>query len=401
MNKTVYLIGAGMGGADTRTAAAAAAIEASELLIGAPRLLESYPDKRCEAHIAAEDIAARIEAGPENPVAVLLSGDVGFFSGAKGLWARLEGRAELVTLPGISSLSYFCARLRLPWQDVHVVSAHGRAHNAAGEIQRHARTFLLTGGKTRAQDICAALCRRGLGMLRVHVGEKLSYPDERIVSGSAADLAGQAFADLSVMLVENDRPIRRPCCAPGIPDSEFVRGEVPMTKEEVRVLAVSKLRLEAEQTLWDVGAGTGSVSVECALALDAGRVFAVEKKPAAVALIEQNKARFGVPNLEIVQGEAPEALAALPAPDRVFLGGTSGNLEAILRLALAKNPRLRVVATAVTLETLGEALRCFQALGLDGVEASQIAVTRTRRAGAYHMLDAQNPVWLLSGEGRA
>ena len=129
-------------------------------------------------------------------------------------------------------------------------------------------------------------------------------------------------------------------------------------------------------------------------------MFAVEKKPAAVALIEQNRARFGVPNLHIVQGEAPEALAALPAPDRVFLGGTSGNLEAILRLALEKNPGLRAVVTAVTLETLGEALRCFEVLGLADVDVCQIAVTRTRRVGSYTMLDAQNPVWMLCGEGR-
>ena len=393
----VYLIGVGMGNPETLTLAARRAIDESSLLVGAPRLLEGYEKKRCVRAILAKDIADAIAAEGTGPAAVLLSGDIGFYSGAKNLYPLLEGY-EVEALPGISSLVYFCARCRTPWEDVHLVSAHGRAHNAPGEIQSHERTFVLTGGNYRAGDLCRDLRDWGMEQVRITVGERLSYPDETITRGTAGDLAGREFDSLAVVLAENEHPIRRTCTAPGLPDGVFQRGKVPMTKEEVRSLCIAKLRLEEHHTLWDVGAGTGSVSIEGCYAVPKGRVFAVERKAEAVALLEENKAKFDLTNLRIVEGVAPEALEGLPAPDRVFLGGTAGNMEAILRLALEKNPRARVVVTAVTLETIGEAVRCFDALGFADADIVQIAATRTRKAGRYHLMDAQNPVWILSGE---
>ena len=395
----VYLIGVGLGNPATMTLAAREAIAASPLLIGAPRLLEDYVGKTCLPLIAAADIAAAIENAREGPVAVLLSGDVGFYSGAKNLYPLLEGH-QVVTIPGVSSLVYFCARLHTPWQDAFLVSAHGRAHNAPGAVQSHEKTFLLTGGTYRAGDLCRELTEWGLGHVTIHVGERLSYADEAITTGTARELAGKEFDSLAVVLVENPAPVRRSLSAPGLPDEAFLRGKVPMTKEEVRCLSVAKLRLEPCHTLWDVGAGTGSVSCEGALAVSEGRVFAIEQKEEAVALLEKNKAAMGLTNLHIVPGTAPEALRDLPAPDRVFLGGSSGNMEAILRCALEKNPAVRVVVNAVTLETTAEILRCFAALDLTDTDMIQVAATRTRKAGRYHLMDAQNPVWIVSGEAR-
>ncbi|MEG1721011.1 MAG: precorrin-6y C5,15-methyltransferase (decarboxylating) subunit CbiE [Pseudoflavonifractor sp.] len=401
MKRKVYLIGAGMGTADTMTAEARRAIEACDLLLGAPRLLEPYEasGKELRALVPAAELAACIAAAPEDRVVgVLLSGDLGFYSGAKSLYPLLED-CEVIALPGMSSLVYFCAKLHLPWQDAALVSAHGRAHNAGGIIQSRAKTFLLTGGETRAQDICKDLCRRGLGDLPVWVGQRLSYPDESISAGTAQALAEEQFESLAVMLVCNPAPICRTYAAPGIPDEAFLRGEAPMTKEEVRVLALSKLRLQPDQILWDVGAGTGSVSIECALALPEGRVFAIEKKPEALGLLAQNKVRFGVSNLEIIAGTAPEALEDLPAPDRVFLGGTSGELGEILALIFRKNPAARIVVSAITIETLSAAVTAFEALGLQKVETVQVAISKARALGHYHMMTAQNPIWLIAGEG--
>ena len=394
----VYLIGAGMGGPGTMTLQALEAVKACPVLVGARRLLEGWEaDHDCVPLIAAADIAEYIGKAPLGPVGVLLSGDTGFYSGAKKLWPLL-GEHEVVTIPGLSSLAYFCARLQTTWQDVKLVSAHGRDCDLAGEIARNPRTFALTGGAVKAADVCRALAERGLGDVKVSVGERLGYPDERIVTAPAAELAGEDFDSLAVLLAENPRPAAPPWRGPGLPDAAFLRGDVPMTKEEVRALALSRLRLEENHIVWDVGAGTGSVSVECALACPRGRVFAVEKKPEALALIGENKARFGVDNLEVVAGTAPEALEGLPAPDRVFLGGTSGNMDDILMMIFDKNPAARVVCTAVTLETVGEAARRFAKL--EGADMVQVSVTRTRPAGPYHLMDAQNPVWLFSGEGR-
>ncbi|MFR4561337.1 MAG: precorrin-6y C5,15-methyltransferase (decarboxylating) subunit CbiE [Flavonifractor plautii] len=158
-----------------------------------------------------------MDKAPRGPVGVLLSGDTGFYSGAKGLWPLL-GNHEVITIPGISSLSYFCARLQTTWQDARLVSAHGRSHNAVGEIQRSAKVFALTGGATKAEDICRALAERGLGQVRVSVGERLSYADERIVTGTAAELAGRPCRPLRPAggqprsggaAVERLRPARR------------------------------------------------------------------------------------------------------------------------------------------------------------------------------------------------
>lgn len=395
----VYLIGVGMGNPDTMTAEALEAVRACPVLVGAPRLLERWAqDHDCVPLIAGADIAEYIGKQQEGPIGVLLSGDTGFYSGAKRLWALLEDH-EVVTLPGISSLSYFCAKLHTDWQDVKIVSAHGRSHNVVGEIQRNGRTFALTGGSTKVQNICRELTGRGLGDVTVSVGERLSYPDERVVSGTAAELAEETFADLSVLLAVNPRPVTRPWNGSGLPDDAFLRGNVPMTKEEVRALALSKLRLAERHVVWDVGAGTGSVSVECALSCPAGRVFAVEKKEEALSLLEENRERFHAANLSIVGGTAPEALKDLPAPDRVFIGGTSGELGEILDVIFDKNPAARVVCTAVTLETVAEAARLFA--HLEGADMVQVSATRTRSAGRYHLMDAQNPVWIFSGEGRA
>ena len=395
----VYLIGVGMGNPGTMTAEALEAVRACPVLVGAPRLLESWAqDHDCVPLIAGADIAEYIGKQQEGPIGVLLSGDTGFYSGAKRLWALLEDH-EVVTLPGISSLSYFCAKLHTDWQDVKIVSAHGRSHNVVGEIQRNGRTFALTGGSTKAQDICRELTGRGLGDVTVSVGERLSYPDERVVTGTAAQLAEETFADLSVLLAVNPRPVTRPWNGSGLPDEAFLRGNVPMTKEEVRALALSKLRLAERHVVWDVGAGTGSVSVECALSCPAGRVFAVEKKEEALALLEENRERFHAANLSIVGGTAPEALKDLPSPDRVFIGGTSGELGEILDVIFDKNPAARVVCTAVTLETVAEAAKLFA--HLEGADMVQVSATRTRSAGRYHLMDAQNPVWIFSGEGRA
>ena len=230
-------------------------------------------------------------------------------------------------------------------------------------------------------------------------GERLIYPDERIVSGTASELAQQEFLDLAVMLVENDAPLHRRYNAPSFADGDFQRGDAPMTKEEVRELSVCKLHLEPQHTVWDVGAGTGSVSLEMAFAVTEGQVIAIERNEPALELMAQNKERMGACNLRIVAGKAPEALEPLPAPDRVFIGGSGGNLTRIMQVALEKNPHVRFVVTAITLETIGAALQSFKELGLINVEIVQANISRNRKAGPYHLMTAENPVYIMSAEG--
>ena len=404
MVRKVYLIGIGLGNPDTLTVGAGKAIARSGLVIGAKRIVESVDiaeGAQVLTLIKPSEIAAALRDGDAEEASVLFSGDIGFYSGATGLYKyldELEG-LEVKSIPGISSLVYFCAALHTPWQDAFLASAHGRSCNAVAAVQTHAKTFLLTGGATKAHDVCAQLVEAGMETVRVAAGERLSYEDERIVRGTAAELAKVEFADLTVLLCENDAPITRATAAPALPDDAFIRTGAPMTKEEVRELCISKLRLRSDSALWDVGAGTGSVSVEGAFAACAGEVWAIEKDADALESLEANKQRFGLNNLHIVDGFAPEALVGLPAPDAVFVGGSTGQLKAIVNCALEETPAVRVVATGITLETIAELVECAGQLPLFNVEVVSLTVARSRELGAYHLMMGQNPIYILSATG--
>ena len=398
---TCYLIGIGMGNPETLTQGAARRIADCGLLIGAKRMLDAFPDHpgRKLALIRAEDIASAVRAF-DGDSAVLLSGDPGFYSGAARLYDLLES-VSVQTVPGISSLNYFCARLRTTWQDACLVSVHGREANAVGQIQSHKKTFLLTGGNCTAGDLCRLLKEAGLGHVKVSVGQRLSYPDERIVSGTAAELAEQPFDDLAVVLTENPAPTAWKAGAPCLWDDQLIRGKSPMTKENIRLLAVARLGITRESVVWDVGAGTGSVSAACAMAAWQGQVWAVEKEPEALELIGRNKQALALSNLRVVPGEAPGALETLPKPDCVFIGGSSGSMEGIFRAVLEKNPAARICLTAVSLESLTDGLDCMKRFGLTNVDITQISAAQAKTLGRYHMMMGQNPVWILSGEGQA
>lgn len=398
----LYLIGVGMGNSATLTEEAVKAIETCQVLIGAKRLLTPYEDteKACIPLVLATDIVDFLKTNKASPIGILLSGDIGFYSGANSLRPLLESMPyEVEGISGISSLSYFCGKIGTSWQDVRICSAHGRSHNLVGEVQSHKKVFALTGGENKVNILCQQLSQRGLGNVLVTVGEQLSYPEEKFHKGTAEEFAQKEFADLSVMLIENPTPIPTTFQGTSIPDEEFLRDKVPMTKEEVRHLAVGKLQLFPDHTVWDVGAGTGSVSIACALAVPRGVVYAIEQKETALDLMEKNREKFCTSNMISVSGTAPQCLTDLPSPHRVFLGGTSGNLKEILEIIFSKNPRCRIVLTAVTLETLAVATQCFSEFNLINVDMTQISITKTRNVGQYHLFDALNPVWMLSGDG--
>ena len=397
----VHVLGMGMGNPNTLTQEALQALQESDLIVGSRRLLDALAAFEVPkvALTRTQDIARELRESSARTASVVMSGDVGFYSGATGLYGHLDGM-DVHVIPGISSLQYLCAKLRVSWQDAHVISVHGRDCDVAAHVQSHGKTFILSGGSTTAQDICALLVARGLEDVLVSVGERLSYEDERITTGTAAQLAQSEFAALNALLVINPHPLVA-TTAPGISDDAFARGKVPMTKEEVRSLALCKLRIEPCHTIWDVGAGTGSVSVEAARMATLGQVLSIERNPAAIELLHANKRAFGLTNLRIVEGEAPQALQGLPRPHRVFVGGNGSNLEAILRVAFDANPQARVCITAVTLETVSQALLCIRELGLREVDMVQLSVAKAREAGAYHLMTAQNPVYVISAWGPA
>ena len=415
--RKVTIIGAGPGNPDLLSRAALDAIDIADVVIGAHRALAGIdvpPDVvRCELVKTADIVAALTDAASWQRAVVVMTGDVGLFSGARRLVEALSGDAQVDVriIPGISSASYLAARLARPWQDWRFASAHGVACDIVAEAERSGELFLATSGGDDPSRLSGELVQAGFGDARVTVAERLSYPDERITCATASEIAGQTFDDLNVMLIEfagcvgspagasRAASSRWPYASSGIPDELFIRGDVPMTKQEVRAVALAKLRLTATDTVWDVGAGTGSVSIEAALVARAGSVWAVERNAAGVRLIRENADAFGCGNVHAVPGVAPEALAKLPVPDAVFVGGSAGELPSIVEAALEKNSQVRLCVPCVTVETLTEACALLSGSRFKGFEACQVSAARAEAVGSHHLMKAQNPVFLVSARG--
>lgn len=406
--RKVTIIGAGPGNPDLLSRAALDAIDIADVVIGAHRALAGIdvpPDVvRCELVKTADIVAALTDVASWQRAVVVMTGDVGLFSGARRLVEALSGNAQVdvCVIPGISSASYLAARLARPWQDWRFASAHGVACDIVAEAERAGELFLVTSGGEDPSRLSGELVQAGFGDARVTVAERLSYPDERITCATASEIAGQTFDDLNVMLIEfagGAASSRWPYASSGIPDELFIRGDVPMTKQEVRAVALAKLRLTATDTVWDVGAGTGSVSIEAALVARAGSVWAVERNAAGVRLIRENADAFGCGNVHAVPGVAPEALAKLPVPDAVFVGGSAGELSSIVEAALEKNSQVRLCVPCVTVETLTEACALLSGSRFKGFEACQVSAARAEAVGSHHLMKAQNPVFLVSARG--
>ena len=415
--RKVTIIGAGPGNPDLLSRAALDAIDIADVVIGAHRALVGIdvpPDVvRCELVKTADIVAALTDAASWQRAVVVMTGDVGLFSGARRLVEALSGDAQVDVrvVPGISSASYLAARLARPWQDWRFASAHGVACDIVAEAERAGELFLATSGGEDPSRLSGELVQAGFGDARVTVAERLSYPDERITCATASEIAGQTFDDLNVMLIEfaggagspagasRAASSRWPYASSGIPDELFIRGDVPMTKQEVRAVALAKLRLTATDTVWDVGAGTGSVSIEAALVARAGSVWAVERNAAGVRLIRDNADAFGCGNVHAVPGVAPEALTKLPVPDAVFVGGSAGEFPSIVEAALEKNSQVRLCVPCVTVETLTEACALLSGSRFKGFEACQVSAARAEAVGSHHLMKAQNPVFLVSARG--
>jgi len=397
----VTIVGIGPGSAKAMTGEVREAIGNADCLIGAGRMLEAVkgPGQPAVSLISPGQISDYIHEHKEyTSFAVVMSGDSGFFSGTKKLLPLLE-RCSVKVLPGLSSLSVMAAALGLSYEETLTVSVHGRDTDVIPDIRAHRDVFILTGGDPDIRDICERLEKEGLQDVRVHVGERLSYPDQKITSGTPADILKGRYEKLSVLWVENPHAVKEVFA--GLPDDRFIRGEgkrglVPMTKSEVRAVCISKLALHDRCVCWDVGAGTGSVSVEMALNVQKGHVHAVEKDADAVRVMKQNIEQFHLKNLTLIEGTAPEALNDLPAPDRVFIGGSSGGLKEIIALAREKNPMVRIVATSVTLESEALLTECLKEFEWKQTDVISVNISASRKAGAYNLMTAQNPIYIYT-----
>lgn len=395
----ITLLGIGMGSQETLTVQGKKAAKSADLIIGAKRMADAVrePGQAVVYEYRSDVIADYIRNHPEyEKVVIALSGDVGFYSGARKLLTALGGRESNVeVICGISSVVYFMSEIGLSWDDAKITSAHGKHCNLISMIRHNQKVFSILGTGTAVAELAGKLVKYHMGEVLLYVGENLSYPDEKIFVKKAEELTNYEGQPLSVVCAFHENP--EPALSThGIPDEEFIRGKAPMTKEEVRSVSLSKLRLTEDSICYDVGAGTGSVSVEMALRADQGQVFAIEKKEEAAALLEENKQKFAVDNLEIIKGEAPQALENLPAPTHAFIGGSSGNLKEIVALLLGKNPQVRIVINCITLETISEALDVLKEYDFQQREVVQLAASRSKEISRYHLMMGENPIYIIT-----
>ena len=399
--RRVSLIGIGMGPGDL-TERSASIVIGADLLVGAKRMLEAVDStgKDVLTEYRSDVIARYLDENPRyRNVAVLLSGDVGFYSGATSLLGKLDRNVYDVNVePGISSLVYLCAKLGTTWQDAYLTSCHGRESNIVNLVGTRAKVFTLLSGQDTVHEMCRQLFEYNLNSVSVTVGQDFGYPTERIFTGTPSQCLDESFGDLCVALIENPTPDTRNSIS--IPDEVFTRGDAPMTKSEVRTLSVAKLKLCRDSVVYDIGAGTGSVSIEMALTAYLGKVYAIEREDIAADLIEINKRKFQAANLEVVRGLAPEAMRDLPAPTHAFIGGSAGNLKSIVQCLLDKNPDVRIVINSVTMETMAETMQVVKELNLVEEEFVNVTIAKSRRLGRYHLMTGQNPVYIAVVRGR-
>ena len=399
----IYLIGIGMGNPESLTIEAGKAIRDADVLIGAARMTEPFREEKKVYHdYKAEEIVKVLQVQEStSKIAILMSGDVGFYSGAKKLIKAIEKasfykESEFTVLPGISSVVSFCAKLHMSWDDVKLISVHGREANLVGYVRRFPKVFALMYGREQLSDFVERLKEYDMGYVKIHVGQKLSYPDEAVFTIIPDEIGDIPNIDpLYVVLIENDKACDDSLY--GISDDEFIRTKIPMTKSDVRTLSIAKLGLKPDSVLFDIGAGTGSISIEASRKLIDGRVYAIERKTEAIELINKNIRKFAADNVSPVEGKAPLVLKKLPVPTHAFIGGSGGNMEKIIDFLLAENPDIRIVINATALNTIGEVSEIIRKREWEA-DITSVSIAKSREIGGYQMMTAQNPVYIIALE---
>lgn len=408
----ISIVGLGMGSIDSLTIESAKKIENASFIIGAKRMLEICPgmaSKEVKTYISYKptDILDYIyeKADEEDKIVLVMSGDTGFYSGSIKLKKEFEEytkkgyfeeNSKLEICAGISSFSYMCAKFGIDYTDMKILSVHGRDENLNelfDSIKFNKKTFALSSGDRQINDILAHLVENELGEVEVLVAENMSSKNERYFRNKASELVNEKFDKISSLIFINEKAKDKRVLF-GIDDEEFLRDKVPMTKSDIRALAMAKLELSEAAICYDIGAGSGSCSIEMGRFASKGKVYAIEHKKIACDLIEKNIKKFSLKNIEVIFGEASEKIEDIEAPSHVFIGGSGGDLELIVDKIYKKNENATVVITAITLETIvciNEIVKKYANLGYK-YDMSFISFANNKTVANYNMMIGGNPV---------
>ena len=411
----IILAGVGMGSEHSLTKEVHREIQSADILLGAQRMIAGYhPNIEKRPYYQAEQIIPYLEGWKNDvcgnarvKVVVLFSGDSGFYSGCKNMYQSLmteieTGRlnAVITVMPGISSISYLASRIGESYHDAAICSMHGKElNNLTWKIREQKKTFLLMSGVSDIHKLGYLLEKEGLSHCTVIAGYQLSYPQQQIMELTPKQCLEIEQEGLYTCCIKNPL-VKSRRLTHGKADKEFFRDRVPMTKEEIRAVSICKLRLCEDSVVYDIGSGSGSVAIEIAELSDLIQVYAIEKKPEAISLIERNLDLFYLNNVEsnikVIQAEAPEGLSGIPAATHAFIGGSGGKLKKILAALYQINQEMRIVINAISMETICEIKEILSIYPIQDEEVIQIQINRAKPAGAYHLMQAENPIWICS-----
>ena len=393
----IYLVGAGIKGWEGFGAKALEVITRGEVLIGAQRHLDIFPDYPGEKMVLG-DLATMLEflKKTDKRVTVLSSGDPNFFGLSRFLLRNLP-KERIEIFANVTSMQYAFARIKEPWDDAVFVSVHGRGMKSAiDRIIAAEKVAVLTDEKNTPAVIAAELIKRGAEGYIAWVCEDLGLPAEKFTKTDVRGLADLQTSALNILiLIKAWEPTLETWPVIGIVDDHFATARKLITKQEVRAVTLAKLQIQNDLVLWDIGAGSGSVSIEAGNLMPNGKVFALEKNPQYLTFIKENLRKFGARNVMLIEAFAPDGIDDLPDPDRVFIGGSGGMLEEIIDAVDKRlKPDGRIVLNAVTLDTLIKAVEFLEDHGYT-VEVTCVNVSRTRGLSDYKLFEAQNPVYLI------
>ena len=404
MSRAVTVVGIGDDGCPGLSSRAMNAVAAAGVLAGGERQLDFFPEFAGERLVLKGDLQRVVseisERCLENTVCVLASGDPLFY-GIGSMIAKKVGAAHVDFIPAPSSVQYAFARVGLKWDDAEIISLHGRPlQGFVNKLQAKGKFAVLTDDKNTPSAIASCMLEFGESEWEIFVCENLNGKNERIRSFTLDKLAAeQDISDLNVMVMQRTGAWEKPAVIPCLDETDYAR-RMPkkglITKKEIRILSLAAMQIRHNSIVWDIGAGSGSVAVDAAKIARDGRVFAIETDPEGVEICRENRITHKTDNMTVIHGMAPAALADLPDPDSVFVGGSKGNLAEIIRISLQ---RLSVggslVVNAVTLDNVSEAYAEFRRLGVMP-EVTLVNISRGQKLASYLRYEAQNPIHIFS-----
>ncbi len=388
--REITIASIGIGNDCYMSAIAKEAIKNADVVFGGKRMVESLETSGdIILKYKTDEMRDVIESNPNyRKIVVCASGDLAFHSIAKSVRKEFGEEFNISTVAGIGSVSYFLTAIGETYENCVLTSLHAKTCNIATLVSQNEKVFTLLGD---ASEMLARLCEYNLGDVEVFIGENLSYENEKIYKGRASELCEMNFSALSVALIKNPNASSNT----DLPDEIFIRGKIPMTKQEIRRICISKLGLEKTSVAYDIGGGTGSVSCGIASVCSHGKCYSIECVKEGIDLICENAKNLHLDNVIPVFGKAPEAIESLESPTHVFIGGSRGNLKEILLAVLKKNPKVKIVATAIAMETISEITQLAKMLSLY-CEICQVQVSNSQKMGEYNLMKGENPVYIFS-----